>query len=150
MPDRKKFRKHPLSDILSGAEVDPSIRHHCEALAASRNLLSQVAAVGFLLDGQCIGSAKQRGGVEYRAGLWVDAMSDALVRDVERLALLEVDRQIRNLQGVDLSTLDPIERDVLRNQRKIIEAVNAVLLRAKRHHVDRQLAELDDVLPPGY
>lgn len=151
MPEYKRTRKQLLSDLLSGAEIDPLMKLHCEALMASANPLLLTAAIGFLLDGACIrGSAKQRSGVEYRAGLWVEAMPEVMIAEIEQRALVELERQIRQLRGVDLSTLDSIESDVLRNQRKIIEAVNTVLMRAKRMHLNQELADLDDLLPPGF
>lgn len=150
MPGYKRNRNQLLTDLLSGAEIDPLMMRHCEAMIVSHNPLARVAVVGFLLDDRNIASVRQRSAVQYRAKLWIEAMPEAMVQEIEYLALVELERQIRQLREVDVTKLDPVERSVVRHQRMIIEAVNEVLIRAKRTHLNRELDELDDLLPQGY
>lgn len=143
------LHKPSLAEILSGARIELSMLINCESLIASESPLLHAAAVGFLLSGEGIlGSAKLRTGVEQRAGLWVDAMPRSLVDKIEELAVHEVQRLIRETCDVDLAKLHAADVLVLRNQRRIMEAANRVLLRAKRNHVEKQLTAFDDLFPP--
>lgn len=140
--------KPSLSEILSGARIDPSMHTNYESFIASMNPLLHAAAVGFLLSGEGIlGPAKRRVGVEQRAGIWVDAMPRSLVDEIEELAVHEVQRLIRETCDVDLAKLNAVDLLVLRNQRRIMEAANRVLLRANRNHVESQLTAFDDLFP---
>lgn len=121
---------------------------HCESFISSKNPLLHAAAVGFLLEGKCLLSPRQRAGVQQRAELWVDAMSLQRLDEIEEAAVLEVGRITRKTAGVDLSKLSAVDRLVLRNERRILEAVNLVLQSRDRMCVESHLTSFDDVFPP--
>lgn len=144
------FRHPPLSAFLSDAEPEPSVWGHCEALAASSSWLIRMAAVGLLLEPHYGSSASpEQRRLHDRVGRWIEMMPAALVLELEDLAVREARRQIEQMRGVDTAGLDPVRRLELDAQRRLIEAVNAVLLRARRVRLEGHLTELDDLLPPG-
>jgi hypothetical protein len=151
MPEQEMDYKLALSAFLSGAELDPTIRNQCEHLARSSSELLNMAAVGLLLDPSLkLGTPKAQANVQFRLGLWIEALSKKRLRRIEDLAAAEIERLITELSSVELEKLDSVRTLELRNQYKLIVAVNRVLLRAKRVYIEAKLLDLDDWLPPWH